>query len=165
MTLVEDTDAAALPVGVEMDTISGAKKFEQLGEAAYSALLDSAIQGAPMDGRSGIVVVDLNMGTGDIIAAWINRKRAWTIPTGYVGFTDDPVTKEWALKCFTEKLAKMHLDEDFPLPGIQKMSKEIPADLVAEKSKKPTLSVLVGDGADGLHPVVPDALAKAFVLH
>jgi len=104
-----------------------------LGEAAYSALLDAAIEGVPMDGRSGIVVVDLNMGTGDIIAAWINRKRAWTIPTGYVGFTDDPMTKEWALKCFTEKLAKMHLDEDFPLPGIQKMSKEIPADLVAEK--------------------------------
>ena len=160
MTLVEDTDAAALPIGVEMDTISGAKKFEQLGEAAYSALLDAAIEGVPMDGRSGIVVVDLNMGTGDIIGAWLNRKRAWTIPTGYVGFTDDPVTKEWVLKCFTEKLAKMHLDEDFPLPGIQKMSKEIPADLVAEKPKKPTLNVLVGGGPDGLHPVVPDALAK-----
>ena len=160
MTLVEDTDAAALPVGVEMDTISGAKKFEQLGEAAYSAILDSALEGVPMDGRSGIVVVDLNMGTGDVIAAWINRKRAWTIPIGYVGFTDDPVTKEWALKCFTEKLAKMHLDEDFPLPGIQKMSKEIPADLVAEKPKKPTLNVLVGGGPDGLHPVVPDSLAK-----
>lgn len=40
------------------------------------------------------------------------------------------------------------------------MSTELPADLVAEKPKKPTLNVLVGGGSDGLHPVVPDALSK-----
>ena len=160
MAVVEDTDSSALPPSADVEAVTGAKKFEQLGEAAYAALLDAAIEGVPMDGRSGIVVVDLNMGTGDVVNAWINRRKAWTIPAGYVGFTDDRMTKEWITKCFTQKLAKMHLDEDFPIPGIQKMSTELPADLVAEKPKKPTLNVLVGGGSDGLHPVVPDALSK-----
>ena len=160
MAVVEDTDSSALPPSADVEAVTGAKKFEQLGEAAYAALLDAAIEDVPMDGRSGIVVVDLNMGTGDVVNAWINRRKAWTIPAGYVGFTDDRMTKEWITKCFTQKLAKMHLDEDFPIPGIQKMSTELPADLVAEKPKKPTLNVLVGGGSDGLHPVVPDALSK-----
>ncbi len=160
MAVVEDTDSSALPPSADVEAVTGAKKFEQLGEAAYAALLDAAIEGVPMDGRSGIVVVDLNMGTGDVVNAWISRRKAWTIPAGYVGLTDDRMTKEWITKCFTQKLAKMHLDEDFPIPGIQKMPTELPADLVAEKPKKPTLNVLVGGGSDGLHPVVPDALSK-----
>lgn len=43
MAVVEDTDSSALPPSADLEAVTGAKKFEQLGEAAYAALLDAAI--------------------------------------------------------------------------------------------------------------------------
>lgn len=167
MQIVEDIDEAALPnsIGTVESNLYGPRKFEQVGSALYGAILESVLDGAALDGRGGVVVVDLNVLTGDCFHAWLSCKKSWGPASAFFGYADEALTKEWLQQTLSEKLARMHLDEDFPLPGCQKIPKEIPADLVVEKPKRPALNLLVGLGPDGLHPGFPDALIKEWSVH
>ena len=93
MVLIEDVDSSALPTGVDMETVSGAKKFEQLGTELYAAILDQAMEGMSMDGRCGIVVMDMNVLTGDAFGAWLEKRKSWTAPTLHPT-VPDPLMKD-----------------------------------------------------------------------
>ena len=161
MKVVEDCADGALPHTTDADgTVAGAKKFEQLGKATYTCLIENSLEGVEVDPNGGIILVDLNMSPGDMFQGWIQQRQQWTKPSAYIALTDDNVAEEWFLQTQTEFLTKGHLAAEISLPGSAHMSPDLPEELVAEKPRPPTLHLLTLGGPQKDYPVVPDQLNK-----
>ena len=161
MATVEDCTTNALPHTTDADgTVAGARKFEQLGKACYTTLIENALESVEVDANGGILLVDLNMSPGDMFQGWIQQRQQWTKPSAYIALTDDDIAEEWLLQTQKEFLTKGHLADEITMPGSARISPELPDDLVGEKPKPPTLHVLTLGGPQKDYPVVPDQLAR-----
>jgi hypothetical protein len=68
MVSVEDLDPTSLPASVDTTgaVVQGARKFEQIGGDAADKLMTALFEGATIDSRSALIVVDLNVGVGNM---------------------------------------------------------------------------------------------------
>eukprot|EP00439_Symbiodinium_sp_Y106_P043830 s8284_g5.t1 len=78
----------------------------------------------------------------------------------YAAVTSDSAKAEWITKRAVEIVTKLQLEKKIHIAGKAAVNPELPAEKLLEKPKLPTLNALAAGGTDGLHPVVPDALAQ-----
>ena len=81
-------------------------------------------------------------------------------PMVYAAVTSDSAKAEWITKRAVEIVTKLQLEKKIHIAGKAAVNPELPAEKLLEKPKLPTLNALAAGGTDGLHPVVPDALAQ-----
>ena len=161
MVFIEDGDS--LPATTDADgNVSGSKKYEQLGCPAYVALLQGAVQGVDLTAQHGLVVVDVNLGVGDLFEAWLQVREESSFSTVFVGLTDDASVRDYFFKSQTDKLVTLHLEKKFNIPGSPPMDLEPPSSRVLQQPSLPQLNVLV---AKGLVPTIPEQLDKDWGNH
>ncbi|CAJ1418011.1 unnamed protein product [Effrenium voratum] len=158
MVYAEDVDPEALPKQTDPDgLVSGSKKTEQIGTDAHLKLLDAALDGLVLEGKSGLVLVDLHIGVADSLDAWLKKRSGVNSSTLYIGITDEPVVRDWVIKTKTDSIAQAHMKGEFKIPGCQPAPAEAPADMIHSAPKAPALNVLL---LSGKTPVIPDTMMK-----
>ena len=158
MVYAEDVDPEALPKQTDPDgLVFGSKKTEQIGTDAHLKLLDAALDGLVLEGKSGLVLVDLHIGVADSLDAWLKKRGGVNSSTLYIGITDEPVVRDWVIKTKTDSIAQAHMKGEFKIPGCQPAPAEAPADMIHSAPKAPALNVLL---LSGKTPVIPDTMMK-----
>ncbi|CAK9079661.1 Uncharacterized protein SCF082_LOCUS38014, partial [Durusdinium trenchii] len=159
MVFIEDLQPDAVPVTTDIDgLVAGAKKFEQLGPAAYKRVLEAALDGVTLPPKAGIIVLDASLTVGDSFEAFMQIRHDWQVPSAYVGLCEDPVSLEWFEKTRTQALAKQHLEGTVSVPGCVRMPAELPQEHRQAAPAPPVLNLLVGGGPDKSYPIFPEAL-------
>lgn len=165
MVRIEDPDPTALPTTTDYDgLVSGARKYEQIGLSAFSKLLDSCLDNVTLQGKTGVIICDLNLGVGDSFNAWLQKRGSLTVPSAFFGLTDEGVNYEWFVQAKKEEVTRQHLDGSLIIPGCQRVPLELPKEHVNEPPLAPKLKVLVASGPDGLYPKFGDAMVKELVI-
>ena len=94
--LLEDATGAVIAApDSEEYLFGGARKVEQVGQNACEKLLQGMMQDLSLTSRSGVFVIDLNMGVGNMFEAFAALKSTWNMPTYYIGCTDEHETADW----------------------------------------------------------------------
>lgn len=165
MVFIEDLQPDAVPVTTDIDgLVAGAKKFEQLGPAAYKRVLEAALDGVTLPPKAGIIVLDASLTVGDSFEAFMQIRHDWQVPSAYVGLCEDPVSLEWFEKTRTQALAKQHLEGTVSVPGCVRMPAELPQEHRQAAPAPPVLNLLVGGGPDKSYPIFPEALVKDLAM-
>ena len=163
MQFVEDMDPKALPSTTDGDAlVAGARKFEQIGKDAFVKIFDGLLENVKLEGKAGVLFVDLHLGVGDSFMAWLSKRSSLNVPSGFFGFTDDGIVQEWFNKSKSEEIASMHLEGGLVIPGFPHIPKDVPQDRVRDAVPAPKMNVLVAGGPDKSYPVFPDAMVKEF---
>ena len=115
------------------------------------------MQGVDLTAQHGLVVVDVNLGVGDLFEAWLQVREESSFSTVFVGLTDDASVRDYFFKSQTDKLVTLHLEKKFNIPGSPPMDLEPPSSRVLQQPSLPQLNVLV---AKGLVPTIPEQLDK-----
>ena len=112
--------------------------------------------------QHGLVVVDVNLGVGDLFEAWLQVREESSFSTVFVGLTDDASVRDYFFKSQTDKLVTLHLEKKFNIPGSPPMDLEPPSARLLQQPSLPQLNVLV---AKGLVPTIPEQLDKDWGNH
>lgn len=164
MEQVEDVDPMALPSTTSDDHLSGAKKFEQIGQDAWVKLFDATLDGLEVGPNTSILIIDGNLAVGDSFSAYLETRKQYNCPIFYVGMTDDEVTKEWFLKTRCANLTLDHLEGKVEFPGVARVADEAPT-LMPDKPTLQKLNVLVPAGPSGLSPCIPAKVMEEWSSH
>lgn len=161
MVMVEDLQADALPASTDLDgTVSGARKYEQLGSSAYLQILKAVMENVNVPARGGIIVVDASMSVGDSFDAWMECKGDFNVPSSFYGLAEDAVMAEWFQKTREQSIAKKHMSGEITVPGCPRIDPELPADQKGQPPAPPTLNVLQAAGTQKTYPLIPEKVMK-----
>ena len=133
-------------------------KVRTSGQCCIPGDAERGFAGINVGAKQGVVVVDANLGVGDLFEAWVELRSQSSFSTVFVGVTDDPAVRDFFLRSQVDKLATMHLDKKLVIPGAAPMEAELPASRMLQKPTLPQLNLLV---AKDLIPTVPEQLTKA----
>lgn len=163
----EDLSEVALPSTTNeaaTNHVKGGKRYEQIGVDAGCKLLESLLETEDKlpDGFSGVMIIDLNMGVGDVFHAWLQRVKATNYNLFYVGTSSNSMETEWINHVIAEQVTADVLAGNVSLPGFQAKALEPPADLLAGAPALPALNLCT---VKKLSLVVPEATVKAWVTH
>ena len=170
MVVIEDLDVDTLPANCSGTDLSnhrsnsaprGAKKWEQLGVDTCTKILDSTIDGAAQTGV--VAVVDLHMGTGEMMEAFIIKKLSSKIQMRYFGIADTAIQTEGIMKARTETLLARVKSGSLSLPGVQFIP-EMPANLLEDAPPLPELQCLIWN-VETERLTVPAELTAKWVAH
>ena len=76
LKVVEDLSDAAVPFSTDHDgSVRGGRRLEQIGPSAFCKLLESLLENDLPGNISGLLVLDLSLGVGDLFWAWLERVR------------------------------------------------------------------------------------------
>lgn len=100
---------------------AGSKRFEQPGTDVCLKLLDSTIDG--FNSASGLgtkgawLLLDGNVGTGDMMQAFVLKRVTTSTPGFYFGLCESPEAAEWVLAHVQERLSDLVQEKLLQLPG------------------------------------------------
>ena len=144
LKVVEDLSDAAVPFSTDLDgSVRGGRRFEQIGPSASCKLLESLLENDLPGNISGLLVLDLSLGVGDLFWAWLERVKAMKFPILYVAASADPTAVEWVQHTIQEELTEKLLSGDVVLPGFHVRPKDAPAEVLASAPPPPQLNVCV----------------------
>ena len=124
-------------------SVRGGCRFEQIGPSASCKLLESLLENDLPGKISGLLVLDLSLGVGDLFWAWLERVKAMKFPILYVAASADPTAVEWVQHTIQEELTEKLLSGDVVLPGFHVRPKDAPAEVLASAPPPPQLNVCV----------------------
>lgn len=151
MEVVEDIDPEALPGTTSDDHLAGARKFEQIGQDAWSKLLDTTLNGLEVEPNTSILMFDGNLGVGNSFGAFMEKKEH-NCPMFYVGFGDNEVTKDWFLNTKADNLTLDHSEGKVEFADVACVTENAAPNSIADKPTLPKLNVVLPPGPSGLWP-------------
>lgn len=134
-------------------SLSPAEKYSQVGQGAWFALVESALQNLPSEGRL-VVIVDLSPKLGDLPRALLQIQEG-SMPMHYIALGPQSQT-EWARDDLEDAMVDMFLGRTLKIKGHEPLPENMSAAESPELAK-PTLSV---GSVDGPNLILPGSLAS-----
>ena len=148
---VEDLAADALPPTSDPNLhIKASAKYCQIGSSAAEALLQKTLEGSSLQGTGALLLLDLNVGVGDMLSAFCSLRSAHASTTSlvYFGFSESQVELDWVLQHISSVLLDKFKDGSMKLPNGEQLQTTVPQDLLEPLPTLPRLNVLVATGSD-----------------
>ncbi len=115
----------------------------QLGEMPWQKVLDAVMEGpnwGTLQGELAVLLVEINLGVGNLCEASLTRKNGTRMPTHYVAIADSDMRLEWLERTTVDALRHKHFNGELVVPGHVQPSKEMRLELVEAPLAPPALS-------------------------
>ncbi|CAK0897612.1 unnamed protein product [Prorocentrum cordatum] len=162
MKVVEDLSADSLPPSTDGrgSYVHGASKFQQVGVEASVALLQSLTDGANLEGIKAVLILDLNVRTGDFLEAFVSHRKQFNAPFFFFGCCANQVEMDWVLHTVQESIETGLLAGKVEIPGFTQPSTKVSDDLLEPFPQQPRLNKLIIGGADKDRLLLPASIVK-----
>jgi hypothetical protein len=170
MKETEDLSADALPPSIDLaqSRVQGGLKYCQLGVQAWQALMAGTFEGPCLADVPGILVLDLYPRVGDLAFAFCkhrNLQNQNSTSLFYFGVCEDQREADWISSSLKEDLVENYVTGSVALPNNQKISKELPHELLEPLPALPKMNILITTGDDEKKLHIPGGLVKKWQFH
>ena len=164
MVAFEDLSDSALPNSAwdRDSSVAGAAKFDQLGEAAWMALIKSLVGKLDLDMRWLGIVCDTNPRDGGLMRATLALRANLKFPVRYWGACTNQQHAEWLTACSIEWALANIANGKLTVPGLPSAS-QVDLKEIAQPVF-PQLQVCVRK-RDGKHIMVPEHILSKWGMH
>ena len=168
MDVVDYLDDNALPRHCSDVFPKEAKKFAQIGQNGWHAILSALFEKNTLPSRAVIVLVDASVMWGQCMKAFLKIQPR--LCEFYMGFHINEEFGEWTSLSCEDYLAKNLQDKTMTIPGYTWQSLTPPAEILAMEPEKPQLRRLSWNTAEDVHyeqivPVICDDDLKRWSHH
>ena len=137
----------------------GAQKFQQIGVDASFALLQGLTDGS-IDNIKAMLLLDLNVRTGDLLEAFVSHRKQFNAPFFYMGCCSNQVEMDWILHTIQEHLESEILAGKVEVPGMAKVNVKMSEDLLEPFPQLPKMNKLIIGGPDKDRLYLPANIVK-----
>jgi hypothetical protein len=168
MKETEDLSADALPPSIDpsQSRVQGGHKYCQLGIPAWQAVLAGVFEGISLADIPAVLVLDLYPRVGDLSFAFCKHRNLQNSTSlFYFGVCEDQREADWITASLKEDLVENYVSGSAALPKNQKITKDLPADLIEPLPPLPKMNVLVAAGDEQKKLYILAGLVKKWQFH
>ena len=143
MCVVEGIDENALPLSTADRFPTGANKFSQLGEAAWSELLTRLLDGCTFGSQQAFLVVNIFAHWPSEFMAFAHTQQTSKMPFFSLNYCQEQPHLDWFEFQIKAQLATRLQDQTFNIPGYAWADHKAPPEHCEDAPAKPALKILV----------------------